>query len=224
MPRIPNIAIDGPAGSGKSTVARAVAAKLNFLYVDTGAMYRAVTYLALKAALDFRKETSLAALTRDTNFSLVQHLRSGVIELWCNGEDVSPFLRTREVSQMVAWVAAVPHVRSHLVRCQRRFAKNGGVVMEGRDIGTVVLPDADYKFFLTAALDVRLARREQELNSQVQSFDKEELHREFIFRDEMDLKREAGPLKAAPDAIVIDCTELSVEEVVVKILDVCGGG
>ncbi len=221
---MPNIAIDGPAGSGKSTVARAVARKLGFLYVDTGAMYRAVAYLALKASIDFHDERSLAALAGETKFSLVHYFKSGAVALWCNGEDVTPFLRMREVSQKVALVAAVPQVRLHLVRYQRRLARNGGVVMEGRDIGTFVLPDADYKFFLTASLEVRLARREQELNCRISPREREELRRELVFRDEMDLKREVGPLKIAPDAIVIDCTELSIGEVVNKILAVCGGG
>lgn len=219
MSRTPNIAIDGPAGSGKSTVAREVACRLGFLYVDTGAMYRAVTYLALRSSIDFSDEAALAALARSIKFSLVRYLKSGQVFLWCNGEDVTPYLRSQEVSQQVARVAAVPEVRHHLVKCQRLFAQGGGVVMEGRDIGTVVLPDATYKFFLTASLDVRLARREQELMAQGRHVQRDELRKEFIFRDDMDRKRKVGPLKVAPEAVVIDCSDLSVEEVVNRIVN-----
>jgi len=224
MSRTPNIAIDGPAGSGKSTVAREVARRLGFLYVDTGAMYRAVTYLALRSSIDFSDEAALAALARRVKFSLVRYLKSGQMFLWCNGEDVTPYLRSQEVSRQVARVAAVPEVRHHLVKCQRIFAQGGGVVMEGRDIGTVVLPDASYKFFLTASFEVRLARREQELSAQGRPVQRDELRKEFIFRDEMDRKREVGPLKVASDAVVIDCSDLSAEEVVNRIVAICGGG
>jgi len=222
--RMLNIAIDGPAGSGKSTVARELARKLQYIYVDTGAMYRAITYLALKSAVDLDDDAALIAFVQGITFSLVRYLKDGTIDLWSNGENVSPYLRDSEVSRHVAQVAAVPGVREHLVRYQRLFAKNGGVVMEGRDIGTVVIPDADYKVFLTASPEVRLERREKELLARGYSFAKEELCRDMALRDEMDLKREIGPLKQAPDAVVIDCTFLTVEEVVSQILDLCGGG
>lgn len=224
VPRSPKIAIDGPAGSGKSTVAKAVAGKLNFLYVNTGAMYRAVAYLALKSSHDFNDEAVIAALAGRVKFSFVHYLKNNSFSLWCDGENVTPYLRTQEVSREVARVASIPQVRYYLVNYQRLLARNGAVVMEGRDIGTFVLPDAEYKFFLTADLDVRLARREQELRILGCTIDREELRREFIFRDKMDLKREVGPLKIAPDAVVIDCTELTIEEVVTKILGICGGG
>lgn len=218
----PNIAIDGPAGSGKSTVAKIVAKRLNLLYVDTGAMYRAITYLALRSSIDLNDEEALARTAEGVKFSLVHNLANGMVTLWCNGEDLTPFLRSKEVSQAVSRVAAVEHVRHQLVRYQRIFAQIGGVVMEGRDIGTVVLPDADFKFYLTADLEVRLQRRQRELISQGQNYMMEELRREMILRDEMDAKREIGPLKIAPDAVVIDCTYMPVEEVVEKILNVCG--
>lgn len=224
MPRMSNIAIDGPAGSGKSTVARELARKLKLLYVDTGAMYRAVTYLALRSGVDSDDEAAVSAFVRGIRFSLVRYQQKGMVDLWCNGENVTPYLREPEVSRQVARVASVPGVRDHLVRCQRLFARGGGVVMEGRDIGTVVLPDSKYKFFLTASLDVRLARREKELVANGRSFTKEELRHEMAFRDEMDLKREVGPLKQAPDAVVIDCTHLTVDQVVSRMLDICGGG
>lgn len=224
MPRRPNIAIDGPAGSGKSTVAKELAHRLGMLYVDTGAMYRAVTYFALKSGIDIENEVELDALVRKIRFSLVRFIKDNNVTLWCNGEDVSPYLREKEVSCHVAKVAAVASVREYLTCYQRLFARTGGVVMEGRDIGTVVLPDAEYKFFLTASLDVRLKRRGKELQTTGKSWTEEELCRELIYRDEMDRKREIGPLKKAPDAVVIDCTNLTVEQVISKMLECYGGG
>ena len=224
MSRKPNIAIDGPAGSGKSTVARELADRLNLLYVDTGAMYRAVTYFALKSGIGVENEAELDALVKDIRFSLVRFTKSGTVVLWCNGEDVSPFLREKEVSSQVAKVAAAATVRKRLAWYQRRFARTGGVVMEGRDIGTVVLPDAEYKFFLTASLDVRLKRREKELRAAGKSWTRKELCYELTYRDEMDRKREIGPLKKAPGAVVIDCTNLTVEQVIEKMMESYGGG
>lgn len=223
LSRTPNIAIDGPAGSGKSTVAREVARKLGFLYVDTGAMYRAVTYLALRESVDLCNSDSLTAFTGRMKFSLVRYLKAGDVFLWCNGENLTPFLRGWDVSQEVARVAAVAGVRRHLVRYQRLFARSGGVVMEGRDIGTVVLPDTPYKFFLTADFEVRLARREQELQAQGQTFQRDDLRKEFLFRDDMDRRRVVGPLQVAPGARVLDCTRLTAAEVVQEILATCGG-
>ncbi|HAA89482.1 MAG TPA: (d)CMP kinase [Peptococcaceae bacterium] len=224
MSRLPNIAIDGPAGSGKSTVARIVARKLSFFYIDTGAMYRAVTYMALKSSLDLDDREALAVMAGKLKFSYVYYSKTGEVNIWCNGEDVTPHIRTKEVSQVVAKVAAVPQVREHLVNYQRLLARGGGVVMEGRDIGTVVLPDAEYKFFLTADPEVRLERRERELREKGIQVNREELRREIIFRDQMDLQRETSPLKVASDAVVIDCTSLSVDQVVAKIMAICGGG
>ena len=224
MSRRPNIAIDGPAGSGKSTVARLVARRLGYLYVDTGAMYRAITYLALKAAIDLEDHQALGALAAAVKFSAVHYSGSGEIKLWCNGEDISPYLRNWDVTREVARLAAVAEVRHRLVRSQRMFARSGGVVMEGRDIGTVVLPDAELKFFLTADLDARVERRALELSGDGQAVDPGELRRQFIYRDEMDLKRSVGPLKKAPDAVVIDGTALTVEDIVSKIASVCQGG
>ncbi len=223
MSRRPNVAIDGPAGSGKSTVARLAARKLGYLYVDTGAMYRAVTYLALKAGVDLDDHQALGALTAAAKFSVVHYCGSGEIKLWCNGEDVTPYLRNWDVTREVARLAAVTEVRHCLVRSQRMFARSGGVVMEGRDIGTVVLPDAEYKFFLTAALDARVERRALELSDDGHAVDPGELRRQFIYRDEMDLKRTVGPLKTAPGAVVIDGTALTVDDIVNKIVFLCQG-
>ncbi len=223
MSRVPNVAIDGPAGSGKSTVARLVAQKLDYLYIDTGAMYRAITHLALKTGVNLDDQDALGLLAEAAKFSSVRFCGSGDIALWCNGADVTPYLRKWDVTREVARVAAVPAVRHCLVRSQRVFARSGGVVMEGRDIGTVVLPDAEFKFFLTADLDTRIERRALEISSNGRTVDPEELRRQFIYRDEMDLKRTVGPLKAAPDAEVIEGTALTVDEIVDRIVTLCQG-
>ena len=223
MSRMPNIAIDGPAGSGKSTVARLVARKMGYLYVDTGAMYRAITYLALKIAVDLDDQDALGLLAETAKFSIVHFCNSGDVALWCNGADVSSYLRNWDVTREVARVAAVSAVRHCLVRSQRMFARSGGVVMEGRDIGTVVLPDAEFKFFLTADLDTRIRRRELEMSGDRRTVDPGELRRQLIYRDEMDLKRTVGPLKTAPDAVAIEGTALTVDEIVDHIVFLCRG-
>jgi cytidylate kinase len=223
LSRMPNIAIDGPAGSGKSTVARLVARRLGYLYVDTGAMYRAITYLALKTAIDLDDQDALGSLAEAAKFSIVHFCSSDDEALWCNGADVTPYLRNWDVTREVARVAAVSAVRHCLVRSQRVFARSGGVVMEGRDIGTVVLPDAEFKFFLTADLDIRIERRTLEMSGYGRAIDPGELRRQFIYRDEMDLKRTVGPLKTAPDAVVIEGTALAVDEIVDHIVSLCRG-
>jgi len=224
VPRKGNIAIDGPAGSGKSTVARMLAQRLGYLYIDTGAMYRAVTLFALRKGINLDDDQELASLAKKMKFSLVHNFQDGTVTLWCDGEDVSPYLREREVSENVSRVAEVAGVREHLVKCQRNFARIGGVIMEGRDIGTVVLPDAEYKFFLTASIDVRVERRMKELEAANKTISREELYREMTYRDEMDSKREIGPLVIPPDAVVIDSTNLTIEQVIEKMIEICGGG
>lgn len=224
MPRKGNIAIDGPAGSGKSTVARLLAQRLGYLYIDTGAMYRAVTFFALRKGINLNDDQELVSLAKKMKFSLVRKFHDGTVTLWCNGEEVSPYLREREVSERVSRVAEVAGVREHLVKCQRNFARIGGVIMEGRDIGTVVLPDAEYKFFLTASIDVRVERRRKELEAAKKTIASEELYREMTYRDEMDSKREIGPLVIPSDAVVIDSTTMTIEQVIEKIIEICGGG
>jgi cytidylate kinase len=224
VPRRANIAIDGPAGSGKSTVARILAQRIGYLYIDTGAMYRAVTFFALRKGINLYDDQELASLAKKMKFSLVRNLHDGTVTLWCDGEDVSPYLREREVSERVSRVAEVAGVREHLVKYQRNFARVGGVVMEGRDIGTVVLPDAEYKFFLTASIDVRVERRRKELEAAKKTIASEELYREMTYRDEMDSKREIDPLVIPSDAVVIDSTTMTIEQVIEKIIEICGGG
>jgi len=224
VPRKPNIAIDGPAGSGKSSAARMLAQRIGYLYIDTGAMYRAVTFFALRKGINLNDDQELASLAKKMKFSLVRNFHDGTVTLWCDGEDVSPYLREREVSENVSRVAEVAGVREHLVEHQRNFARIGGVIMEGRDIGTVVLPDAEYKFFLTASIDVRVERRRKELEAANKSITREELYREMTYRDEMDSKREIGPLVIPSDAVVIDSTNMTLEQVIEKIIEICGGG
>jgi cytidylate kinase len=221
MPRITNIAIDGPAGSGKSTVAAAVARRLDYLYVDTGAMYRAVAYLALRQGIDMNDGERLGDLARTLKFSIVRFSKDGSTGFWCEGEDLTPHLRRWDVTGAVPLVAATASVRRYLVRRQRILARGGGVVMEGRDIGTVVLPDAGLKFFLTADPEVRFRRREAELRGEGEAVDRSALYRQFMLRDEMDRQRTVGPLQIAADATVIDGTELGIDEVVNKIVAVC---
>ena len=187
-------------------------------------MYRAVTFFALRKGINLNDDQELASLAKKMKFSLVRNFHDGTVTLWCDGEDVSPYLREREVSENVSRVAEVAGVREHLVEHQRNFARIGGVIMEGRDIGTVVLPDAEYKFFLTASIDVRVERRRKELEAANKSITREELYREMTYRDEMDSKREIGPLVIPSDAVVIDSTNMTLEQVIEKIIEICGGG
>ncbi|KUK12680.1 MAG: Cytidylate kinase [Moorella sp. 60_41] len=212
-----NIAIDGPAGAGKSTVARQVAEKLGYLYIDTGAMYRALTWKALSQGLDLSDEEGLSALAASTSLEL-KPLASGVTAVFCDGRDVTRQIRSPEVSQTVSRVAAVPGVRRELVKHQRKMAAGGGVVMDGRDIGTHVLPEAAYKFFLTASLEERARRRWRELVSQGKGVTLEQVKEEIAERDRRDSRRPVAPLRPAPDAVVIDTTDLSPEEVTAHIL------
>lgn len=211
-----NIAIDGPAGSGKSTVARLLAQKINYLYLDTGAMYRALTYQALKEGVELGDPVCLAALAQRTVLAVA--LAPGeATRVFCNGEEVTARLRDPVVSRNVSLVARVPAVRQVLVAKQREEAKKGKVILEGRDTGTFVLPEAPYKFFLTASLEARTKRRGLELLEQGYLVNWELLRAEICARDRLDTEREMGPLKPAPDAICIDTSHLLPEAVVSKI-------
>ncbi|APC08501.1 (d)CMP kinase [Neomoorella thermoacetica] len=212
-----NIAIDGPAGAGKSTVARLLAARLGYLYIDTGAMYRALTWKALGLGIDLEDSRRLVELAEGTSIRLEDRGEGG-IAVYCDGEEVTRAIRRSEVSRYVSIVAGVPGVRQCLVKLQRKMAASNRVVMDGRDIGTLVLPGAPYKFFLTASLAERARRRYQELLASGQQADLETIMEEIRQRDARDSQREVAPLKPAPDAIIIDTSQMSVEDVVARIM------
>lgn len=211
MPKY-TIAIDGPAGAGKSTVARGVASALNYKYVDTGAMYRAVTLLALEKNADLTDDRALSELANSAKIDIIEDKGKNIIVL-LNGENVSEKIRSPLVTQNVSRVASVPGVREVLSAAQSGMAAGGGVVMEGRDIGTVVIPNADYKFYIVASPRERARRRAGDLEKLGFQVDLDKLAQEIETRDYMDSSREINPLRPADDALLIDCTGLTAEEV-----------
>ena len=214
------VAIDGPAGSGKSTVSRLVAERLGFLYIDTGAMYRALTLKVMRGNVDFGDEEGIIKLSRGLDLVLVPSddpKRS--IRVILDGEDISEKIREMEVTTNVKHVARIGAVRKNMVALQRRMASGtGGAVMEGRDIGTVVLPRSRYKFYLDASFDERVQRRLAELRAKGHPVTRGEVVDDLKQRDHTDKTRKVGPLKKAKDAIFIDTTDLDIEQVVSKIV------
>jgi CMP/dCMP kinase len=213
-----NIAIDGPAAAGKSTVAKMIAKRLSYIYIDTGAMYRALTHRALQQGISLDDEQALISLLKDTYIEL-RPSHEGQLVL-VNGEDVTNVIRSKEVTNAVSLVAKHPLVREEMVARQRALAKNGGVVMDGRDIGTHVLPNAEVKVFLKASVEERARRRHKENIARGFPSDLETLKKEIARRDQLDSEREVAPLKKAEDAIEIDTTSLSIEEVVERIMEI----
>jgi cytidylate kinase len=207
------IAIDGPVGSGKSTLARRVAEMLGYVYIDTGAMYRAVALKALRrgAAIDPEHAEPLEALARDTRVDL--RARDGKQQVFLDGEDVTGAIRTPDVAQAASKIAVIPGVRHVLVAEQRRAGEQGGVVMEGRDIGSVVFPDAELKIFLTASPEVRAERRCREHQQKGDAIDLARTLEEIRERDRRDQERASSPLVRATDAVVVDSTAMEPEEV-----------
>ncbi|HVB56688.1 MAG TPA: (d)CMP kinase [Candidatus Acidoferrales bacterium] len=210
------IAIDGPVGSGKSTVARRVAQLMEYVYVDTGAMYRAIALKALRRGLSFDAADELSALAADTHIDLRAH--DGMQQVFLDGEDVTSAIRSPEVSQGASKVAVVSGVRHVLVTEQRRAGHKGGVVMEGRDIGSVVFSDAELKIFLTASPEVRAERRWREHQLKGDTIDLPRTLDEIHERDRRDRERTSSPLVQSPDAVLVDSTAMEPEEVARLIL------
>ncbi|MCQ4085811.1 (d)CMP kinase [Saccharibacillus sp. JS10] len=207
-----NIAIDGPAGAGKSTVARQVAAKLSYVYVDTGAMYRAVTWDMLNQDIDASDEASVLERMNHLNIELVPGEEGQ--QVWLSGQDVTDHIRSLAVNRNVSHYAKIEGLRLKLAAVQRQLALRKGVVMDGRDIGTTVLPDAEVKIFMTATVRERAERRFRELPDSEETITLEQLENEISQRDELDRNREVSPLVCADDATVLDTTEMTIDEVV----------
>lgn len=213
-----NIALDGPSGSGKSTVAGILANKLDILHLDTGAMYRACALAALKRNINCLDEEAVSRFIEDID--LVIRYEDGGQKTILDGEDVSQKIRNNEVSMMSSDISSLPTVRRKMVEMQRVVAKNNSCILDGRDIGTVVLPDAEFKFYITATPEVRAERRRLELLEKGQAVEFSVLLEEINRRDYNDSHRKISPLKQAEDAILIDTSDLSVEEVVNKIVSI----
>ena len=211
-----NIAIDGPAGAGKSTIAKMAAKKLDFIYVDTGAMYRAMALYFLRREIDAKDEKKIAEACEHINVTIAY--QEGEQQVLLNGENVNAFIRTEEVSMMTSNTSKYPAVREKLLYLQRELAAANNVIMDGRDIGTCVLPDAELKIYLTASASERAKRRYLEQKERGVDSDLAQIERDIIARDEQDLNREIAPLKQAEDAIYLDTSDMTIEEVVTKIV------
>ncbi|MGI6029410.1 MAG: (d)CMP kinase [Candidatus Heteroscillospira sp.] len=205
------IAIDGPSGAGKSSLARAAARELGLIYVDTGAIYRSVGLAASRAGLAFGDIEGVTALLPKLDIRMAYD-DAGVQRMYLNGEDVSEAIRAPEISMYASDVSAMPVVRAYLMDMQRGMAKKGGVIMDGRDIGTVVLPDAPLKIFLTASAEERARRRHLELREKGEECSFNEVLRDIIRRDENDSNRDIAPLKQAHDALLLDTSELDFDQ------------
>ena len=213
-----NIAIDGPAGAGKSTIAKRLAKKLGFIYVDTGAMYRAMAYYFLQHDIDAKDEKAIAAACLDVDVTITYE--NGEQQVLLNGENVNGVIRNEEVGNMASSTSVYPVVRKKLVELQRQLAKSADVIMDGRDIGTCVLPDAQVKIYLTASSATRAKRRFDELSEKGVSCDLTEIEKDIIDRDYRDMHRETSPLRQAEDAVLVDSSEMNIDEVVDAIYQV----
>ena len=211
------IAIDGPAGAGKSTIARMAAGKLGFIYVDTGAMYRAIALFCLRQGILPKDEEAVSLAVKEAQIT-ISHV-GGEQRIMLNGEDVSGQIRTEEVGNTASTVSAYPAVRAQLLGLQRNLAAGASVIMDGRDIGTCVLPDAETKSFLTASPSVRAMRRFKELKEKGIMCNLQEIEQDIIERDQRDTSRAAAPLKQAEDAVLVDGSDMTIDQVVNAIMD-----
>lgn len=213
------IAIDGPAGAGKSTIAKRVAKEKGMIYVDTGAMYRAMAYYLLKQGINSGDAEAVERECEGARISI--SYENGEQVVWLNGENVNGVIRTEEVGQMTSDVSIYPKIRERITLLQKELARTNDVVMDGRDIGTCVLPDADVKVYLTASVEVRAERRYRELTQKGECCDLEQIARNIEARDRQDMTREISPLKQAEDAVLVDSSDMTIDEAVEAILNLC---
>ena len=213
-----NIAIDGPAGAGKSTIAKKVAKELSFIYVDTGAMYRAMALYLLRKEVNRDDTEQIGNICQDAEISIEYQNGEQIVLL--NGENVNSYLRTEEVGNMASVSSAVPRVREKLLSLQRKLAKDMSVVMDGRDIGTTILPDADVKIYLTASSLTRARRRYLELQEKGTVCNLDDIQKDIEERDQRDMNREISPLRQAKDAVLVDSSDLTIQQVVDRILQI----
>ena len=214
-----NVAIDGPAGAGKSTIAKAVAKKLNLIYVDTGAMYRAMALFMLRSGVDLQDTDKIIEKCKEADITI--RYEDGVQVVFLNGENVNAFLRTEEVGNGASAISPLPEVRRKLVELQHKLAAESDCIMNGRDIGTCVLPNAQTKIYLTASSEVRAKRRYDELTAKGEKCDLRKIQADIEERDYRDMHREISPLKQAEDAVLVDTSDMSVDEVIEKIISLC---
>ena len=213
-----NIALDGPAGAGKSTIAKKLAKELGFIYVDTGAMYRAMAYYFLQNGIASDDEAAIAKACPAVDVTIAYE--NGEQQVLLNGENVNGVIRTEQVGNMASATSVYPVVRKKLVELQQELAAKADVIMDGRDIGTCVLPNAQVKIYLTASSKTRATRRYEELTAKGESCDLEEIEKDIIERDYRDMHRETSPLKQAEDAVLVDSSELTIDEVVTAIREI----
>lgn len=214
-----NIAIDGPAGAGKSTIAKLIAKKKGFVYVDTGAMYRAMALYFLEEGISADDQEKIGAAAKDVDVTI--SYENGEQVVWLNGRNVNGLIRTEEVSKMASKSSTNGAVRKKLVELQQALAKKESVVMDGRDIGTCVLPNADVKVYLTASSHVRALRRYEELKAKGEACDLDVIEKDIIDRDYQDMHRELSPLKQADDAVLLDSSNMTIEQVANAIIKMC---
>ena len=217
--KIYSVAVDGPSGAGKSTLAKAAAAKLGIVYVDTGAIYRSIGYYVYRKGIDPKDDPAVIAILPELDIRMC-YGEDGVQRMILNGEDVSAQIRLPEMSMYASAVSAIPEVRTFLLEMQRQIARTTAVIMDGRDIGTVVLPDAEVKVFLTASAEIRARRRMKELEQRGTPQPFEEVLQQIVERDWADSHREAAPLKQADDAVLLDTGLLNFEESLTALLNI----
>lgn len=215
-----NVAIDGPSGAGKSTMARLLARQLHFVYVDTGAMYRSIGLFACRAGIGVEEAERVVPRLREISIQ-IEYL-DGMQHIFLNGEDVSEAIRTEQISRYASAVSSLQPVRDFLLELQRRLAAGSNVIMDGRDIGTVILPDAQVKIFLTATPEERARRRFLELQAKGEEVTYERVYRDLLDRDERDTKRAAAPLRPAEDAVLLNCTAYTLEETLEEMKKIIG--